>query len=319
LKRLCPVRSKHKSRCKTSSRTTATTNNRKKTETENDITARVGLNMSSSTHQNKDLFSAQSAGYALYRPRYPQALFDLLLSLVPDRSSAWDCATGNGQVAVVLAEHFDRVEATDLSQSQLDHAAQHARVKYSVSSAEKTPEWFKDDSFSLVTVAQALHWFDLDAFWTTVKRVLKPNGVVAVWCYSHLTLADHPEFDEVFFKEFYDGVLASYWEPQRRLIDEAYQTLPSFPFEELKVQEGIDQSSSTSLRYMEVEWTLEQLHGYFETWSSVQTYRRKNDGKTPVPDFIERIRPIWDEATRNSNGVGKIRFPLHIRVGRVQK
>eukprot|EP01102_Stenamoeba_stenopodia_P000297 TRINITY_DN10277_c0_g1_i1.p1 TRINITY_DN10277_c0_g1~~TRINITY_DN10277_c0_g1_i1.p1 ORF type:complete len:270 (+),score=47.24 TRINITY_DN10277_c0_g1_i1:210-1019(+) len=266
----------------------------------------------SQEHQTKDLFSIQSADYAIYRPRYPQALFNYLLSLVPDRKVAWDCATGNGQVAVALAEHFEHVEATDLSQSQLDHAAKHSRVRYSTSTAEKTPEWFEDNGFSLVTVAQALHWFDLGAFWSTVKRVLKPNGIIAVWCYSTLTLVDHPEFDKIFAGEFYDGTLEAYWEPQRKLIDEGYKTLSSFPFDEIITTES-------ALSCMEVEWTLDQLQGYLETWSSVQTYRKKHEGKSPVPDFIERVRPIWNSATSQTNGVGRIRFPLHLRIGRNKK
>ena len=62
-----------------------------------------------------DRFSTQAAAYARYRISYPAALYAWLLPQVPGRRRAWDCATGNGQVAAVLARHFEHVAATDLS------------------------------------------------------------------------------------------------------------------------------------------------------------------------------------------------------------
>ena len=54
----------------------------------------------------KDRFSGHAAEYALYRPHYPKELFQYLASLAPNRDAAWDCATGNGQAAEMLAEYF---------------------------------------------------------------------------------------------------------------------------------------------------------------------------------------------------------------------
>ena len=131
---------------------------------------------------NKDLFSTQAAMYAKYRPAYPPALFEYILQFVSSHETAWDCATGNGQAALELAQHFRRVEATDISEAQILHAVKHPSINYSVSSAEHTD--FPHRTFDLVTVAQAYHWFDFSAFEMEVKRVLKRSGVVAVWGYS---------------------------------------------------------------------------------------------------------------------------------------
>jgi len=70
----------------------------------------------------KDNFSNQSFLYAKFRPSYPAALFEFILSLVPDKQSAWDCGTGNGQIAGVLADSFEIVYATDISKNQLANA-----------------------------------------------------------------------------------------------------------------------------------------------------------------------------------------------------
>ncbi|MEK7716601.1 MAG: SAM-dependent methyltransferase, partial [Pseudomonadota bacterium] len=67
----------------------------------------------------KDHFSQHAGDYARYRPDYPEALFAFLTKSVTQHELAWDCGTGNGQAALGLAGHFDRVIATDPSQTQI--------------------------------------------------------------------------------------------------------------------------------------------------------------------------------------------------------
>src|SRR5208282_5000395 len=78
----------------------------------------------------KDHFSRQAAAYGRHRPRYPLELAAHLAAVAPGHTLALDLATGNGQAAVDLAAHFERVLASDASASQLAHAAPHARVHY---------------------------------------------------------------------------------------------------------------------------------------------------------------------------------------------
>src|SRR5262245_28736735 len=141
---------------------------------------------------SKDLFSTQASSYAKYRPSYPPELFEYLASLCAERRAAWDCATGNGQAALALAPYFEKVWATDLSAKQIDSAAAHSKVEYSVASAEAAP--FPDRFFDLITVAQAYHWFDFEGFAREVRRVAKPRGLVAVWGYG-LAICEDPRID----------------------------------------------------------------------------------------------------------------------------
>ena len=197
-------------------------------------------------------FHDYAADYAAHRPRYPSALFDRLAELAPRREVTWDCATGNGQAACELATRFGRVVATDVSWLQLGQAARAPNIGYACGAAETPP--LRCDSVDLVTVAQALHWFDAERFFDAVRRVLRPGGILAAWCYELATI--DPRVDEVVL-HFYRDVVGSHWKPERRLLEQGYQTL-SWPFEELPLP-----SSS-----MSVVWSLDALLGYLSTWSA---------------------------------------------------
>ena len=125
----------------------------------------------------KDHFSKQSRLYSESRPRYPKELFEYLKTLAPSLELVWDCATGNGQAAVSLAEHFEKVIATDASPQQIDNVIEKENVEYLVAPAEEI--YLEDETVDMVTVATALHWFDHSRFFPEVKRVLKPGGVLA--------------------------------------------------------------------------------------------------------------------------------------------
>ena len=111
---------------------------------------------------NKDFFSGHSKLYATFRPTYPDDLYDFIFKHVQNFDSVWDCGTGNGQVARYLSTSFKKVYATDISQQQLDNAFQADNIIYSVSGAEQTN--FTNNQFDLITVGQAMHWFDVERF-----------------------------------------------------------------------------------------------------------------------------------------------------------
>ena len=140
-----------------------------------------------------DHFSVSAADYARFRPDYPPALFEWLRGVAPARGRVWDCATGSGQAAVALAAHFAEVIATDASAAQLTAAASHPRVRYQCAPAETSA--LDDASVDAVTVAQALHWLDLDRFYGEVRRVARPGAVIAVWSYGQGEI--EPRIDEV--------------------------------------------------------------------------------------------------------------------------
>lgn len=244
----------------------------------------------------KDLFSQQAEAYRKHRPVYPQALYDYILQEVKEREAAWDCGTGNGQVAAALAGYFQEIEATDISENQLKNAEEKANVFYQLCQAEST--YFDEDTFDLITVAQAIHWFDFESFYTEVRRVAKPGAVIAIWGYGLFRI--NPQIDAL-VDDFYTNVTGPYWEHERTYIDEQYKTIP-FPFNEIKVAEHFS---------IEKEWSLDELRGFLNTWSSVQKYI-KQKGKNPVDGFIESLKPLWPEEASYTAV-----FPIFLRMGRV--
>ena len=242
----------------------------------------------------KDNFSTRSKDYAQFRPHYPPELFTHMLTLVSEKDSAWDCGTGNGQVAVVLADHFREVQATDISRQQLDEAPQRSNIQYSIQPAEKTA--FADAQFDLITVAQAIHWFRFHEFYTEAKRTMKPGALIAVIGYG-LLRTDSPLQEAI--DHLYTNIVGPYWDAERRYIDEAYKTIP-FPFEEIAMPSF----------QMDYEWSAEQLTGYIRTWSAVKHYI-KQKGEDPVSAFEQSLPALWGDRSARS-----FSFPLLLRVGR---
>jgi ubiquinone/menaquinone biosynthesis C-methylase UbiE len=244
----------------------------------------------------KDLFSKHSTEYAAFRPTYPPALYNFIFSHLKKFDLAWDCATGNGQAASDLAQRFKKIVATDLSETQIQKAAQNDKIHYSVCKAEKTP--FEDSSFDLITVAQAIHWLNFDLFYSEAKRVGKPNSMLAIWGYSLLSV--NPPIDKL-IDDFYINIVGSYWDKERKFIDERYQTIP-FTFEEIP---------SPKFEMM-IEWTIDELKGYLNTWSAVQKFIQSNQFN-PVDALIDSIKLNWRGKKQ------MVRFPLFLRLGIIEK
>ena len=246
----------------------------------------------------KDLFSKQSDLYARYRPGYPKELYDHILSFVKNKNIAWDCATGNGQAAVVLADHFKKVIATDISPEQIEKAKAKDNIEYLVCSAESTP--FDENTFDLVTVAQAYHWIKWKEFKDEVTRVCKPGAIIAVWVYYAHTTGDKKVDDAV--HDFYEDVTRSYWDYERKFLDDMYSTV-EFDYELLppKIFETI------------LEWQREDLVGYISSWSAIQKYIKVN-GHSPVPLIEKAINELWPEGE-----IKKVTFPIYLKAGRVTK
>lgn len=245
----------------------------------------------------KDKFSAQARQYNKFRPHYPDLLFSFLYSKVQDFNAAWDCGTGNGQVASELAEKFKKVFASDISENQLQEANLKDNITYFLGRSEETD--FVDNSFDLITVAQAVHWFDLESFYKEAIRVAKPNAVIAVWGYNLLNIST--EVDRIIGK-FYNDTLSDYWDAERKLVEDEYKSIP-FPFKEFEVPKF----------EIVVNWNLEQLLGYLNSWSSVQNYIVAN-GINPVDELEIELEPFWRTDTITS-----IRFRVFARVGIIEK
>ncbi len=241
----------------------------------------------------KDNFSQQASVYARYRPGYPPALFEYILGFVKEKNIAWDCGTGNGQSAGFLSGHFKKVIATDISQKQIDNAFKAPNIFYATENAESTG--IAAESIDLVTVAQAIHWFDFNKFYAEVNRVAKPGAVIAVWTYSLLRISK--EIDSI-ISDYHFKTLEKFWDDERKYVDEKYAGIP-FPFQEIQTPDF----------HIELNWSLEDLNGYFNTWSALQKFIAANSF-SPVDALIQKIKLHWGSETKR-----KICFPVHLRLG----
>ena len=229
----------------------------------------------------RDYFSVCSGQYATFRPRYPPALFEWLASVVAGHERVWDCACGNGQASVDLARHFQEVHATDLSAEQIAHAQGHPRVHYRVGLAEASG--LAENFVDLVTVAQALHWFELDRFFQEARRVARAGAVLAVWCYGVCEIPAARGNAEL--QQYYSDIVGPYWMPERHLVEAGYSTLP-FPSPEIQ----------TPAFTMQLDWSLEQLLGYVSSWSASARYIKER-GEDPVPALRSALQLHWGAGT----------------------
>lgn len=241
----------------------------------------------------KDYFSSRAELYARYRPTYPDELFAWVASLVQRHEVVWDCATGSGQAAVGLAEYFSHVIATDASAKQIAMADPHEKISYRVATADNSG--LGGRSVDAVTVAQAIHWFDHQSFYDEVRRVLRSDGVIAIWAHGDPVI-DDPAVNRI-VHEYNRGTIEKYWKPERDLILQGLRTI-AFPFREVTAPDFV----------LRREWTLEQLAGNMRTWSGTAAYASVL-GADPIISVEASLASVWESGSR------MIRWPLYVRAG----
>jgi SAM-dependent methyltransferase len=244
-----------------------------------------------------DHFSAHAADYARHRPTYPPELFAWLARQCLAHDLAWDCATGNGQAALALTDHFGRIHATDFSAEQLAQAKPHPRIDYRLAPAEASG--LADHSCDLVVVAQALHWFCNDSFYAEVRRVLKPGGLFAAWTYT--LLHGDPELSAI-IRDYSINTVGAWWPPERRWVDLGYRGMP-FPCADIETPDF----------EIRLDLTLEEVLAYLRTWSSTQRCI-KETGVDPCVKLGERLKEFWPAPEARKT----IAWPITLRCGRVE-
>lgn len=242
-------------------------------------------------------FSEQSNLYARYRPDYPGEMYDFIFKHLSAKESAWDCATGSGQIAKQLAKEFDIVFATDISEEQLAHAVKKENILYRKAAAEDSG--LPEDNYDLITVGQAIHWFNVDQFYEEVKRVAKSEALLAVIGYGMVRV--NSEINPI-IDQLYDKAFNTYFTKARSYLDNHYKSLP-FPFEEIP---------APSFEYS-TQWSIDELEGYFNSWSAVQKMKTE-ENYNPATDTIKKIkRRISTEEKFD------VSFPVFMRLGRIKK
>jgi hypothetical protein len=246
----------------------------------------------------KDNFSAQSKKYSFSRPTYPDELFRFLADLTANHDLAWDCATGNGQAAIELCKYFDKVIASDASEKQIQNRFERKNILYRVFPAEKAD--IPNNSVDLITIAQGLHWFDLEQFYSEAKRVAKKDAIIAAWSYTMHKIT--PEIDRISDRLNFGGdILGNYWAQEIRYVKDDYKTIP-FPFEEIP----------TPKFSITTQWNLIQLLNYLDTWSAVQKYRLE-ENTDPLILIKNEIQPYW----KNDLEVKPVTWEINLKIGKI--
>lgn len=244
----------------------------------------------------KDHFSGHASAYAAYRPTYPLALVDTLADASPATDRAWDAGCGSGQLSVLLARRFTTVEASDASAEQVANAVAAPRVTYRCAPAERSG--LPDASVDCVVVAQAAHWFDLEAFAAECARVGRPGALVALVTYGLMFI--RPDLDAC-LNTFALETLKDFWPPERRHVDTGYAAL-HFPFAPVALP----------LLSMRAAWSLTQTLGYVGTWSAAAAAGRA--GRRDLVDAFEaELASRWGAPET----VREVEWPLTVRAGRL--
>ncbi|MBC9251244.1 SAM-dependent methyltransferase [Pseudomonas alcaligenes] len=252
--------------------------------------------MTDTAAANRNWFEQGGSAYARFRPEYPPELAAYLAAVAPDRRLAVDVGCGNGQLTKQLAGYFSSVAGFDPSADQIAHSVPQENVSYRCAPAEDLP--LPSHSTSLVTAAQAAHWFDLPRFYSEVRRVAVPQAILALISYGVLRLDGELGAR---FAHFYWHEIGPYWPAERKLVDSGYATL-DFPFAELE---------SPPLA-IQLEWDFAEFLGYVSTWSAVRSAR--DAGREDLLQrFATEVAELWGEpATRRS-----ISWPVNMRIGRL--
>ena len=250
--------------------------------------------MLNAAHQTRNWFDQGGKAYASFRPEYPAGLAAFLAGIAPDRALAVDVGCGNGQLTGHLAQHFETVLGVDPSADQIAHAVAHPGVHYLCAPAEQLP--VADHSASLITAAQAAHWFNLPLFYAQARRIGAPHAVLALISYGV------PRLDAELnarFQDFYWHEIGPYWPEERKLVDSGYADLP-FPFAE----------QTYPALEIRKEWRLDELLGYTSTWSAVRRVREASR-EDLLQQFAIDLAALWGPPEK----CRLVCWPINMRLG----
>eukprot|EP01103_Thecamoeba_quadrilineata_P020569 TRINITY_DN8903_c0_g1_i1.p1 TRINITY_DN8903_c0_g1~~TRINITY_DN8903_c0_g1_i1.p1 ORF type:complete len:269 (-),score=35.29 TRINITY_DN8903_c0_g1_i1:40-846(-) len=240
--------------------------------------------------------------YKQFRPEYTRCFFEKVYAYHKTHGgvfqNALDVGTGTGQVASLIADDFEHVTATDPSQSMLNGITQHSKITYLRGSAEKLE--FPDNSFDLITSAQSAHWFDFPAFKEEAKRVLRPNGTLAISVYQVARFPDYPRSSNLLY-EYAVNYLESYWEPGRlKLMD----GLKDYDLSDFKQTERHVYPDNEGPPLIEMNMSLNHLRMYMKTWSAhVRLMEKEHPIEDPSEVLVHKIAAEegisdWDQPIR---------------------
>lgn len=166
-------------------------------------------------------------------------------------------------------------------------------MTYRTAPAERSE--LADASVDLITVGQAFHWFDQDAFFREASRVLTADGVLAIWAYEICEV--EAACDHV-IDRLYTDIVGEFWPPEREFVAAGYESI-QLPGEIIVAPE----------LQMTVRWHAEDMLGFVSTWSACKRYEAQH-GEDPVSLIEEDLRQAWGALQR------MVAWPVRLKVCR---
>ena len=154
---------------------------------------------------NETRFSNRVADYVKYRPSYPQQLIDCLIdqATLSGNAQIADIGAGTGIFSKLLLDQGFAVTAVEPDAKMLAAATAqlsgNSRFSYLNNNAEQTG--LADQSVDLICAAQAFHWFNTAQSKQEFKRILKPDGYLAlIWNQRSMHQPLQIEYDQLLRK-----------------------------------------------------------------------------------------------------------------------
>ena len=134
----------------------------------------------------KKRFSSRVENYIKYRPSYPLEIIDFLKekNILAEDTVIADIGSGTGILTRVILDNGNQVYGVEPNKDMREAAEKILQGFTNFTSLEGSAEstGLEENCIDLITAGQAFHWFDVEEAKREFKRILKPNGNVAlIW------------------------------------------------------------------------------------------------------------------------------------------
>ena len=239
-------------------------------------------------------FSSRVENYIKYRPSYPAAVLELLSSRcgLDAESAVADVGSGTGILTELLLETGAAVFAVEPNRGMREAAERHLNDYGRFNSVDGTAEatTLSEASVDLITASQAFHWFDVQKSRRELRRILSPEGWVAlIW--NERPVEPMPLLDE------YDALL-------RRYCSE-YDRVKNMRADESKIREFLGHRPEIAV------FANRQVFDYAGLEGRLMSSSYAPEAGTPQHEpMIAGLREIFDRHNR----AGKVQFPYRTLV-----
>ncbi len=126
--------------------------------------------------------SAEVVDLYLYRPPYPQKIYDLIVSHSPSRGRILDLGCGHGKIARPMSQHFNTVTAVDPSASMIALGKSlefgvAENIEWIESYAETAP---LSGQYDTVIAALSIHWMNHKVLFAKLSKHLKTRHLFSI-------------------------------------------------------------------------------------------------------------------------------------------